>query len=131
MDTHSTPIDRHVSFEPIDPEPTNSVDPVGETRTLRFAIVPPIDVHDPTFLNKAIKRELANADPYDDNATLLRGADVTHSDELATYGTIRVDASTQDKVDRLPTELEAFVGQQINPLGHTALTFSYDLGTHA
>ncbi len=118
----ANPFERTVSFEAIDKKDRRPV----PYQVLRFAVEPPIQVHDPSFLDKAIQREVQPTGwkyffgdfPYVD------GVNVIYTDEQATHGTAKVHAAAnQGELHKLITT--AFT-KELNPLGNVALSFNFD-----
>jgi hypothetical protein len=105
-------IERTITFEPFIPLPTN-----GNYGSVRFRIEPPIDVHDPKFLENAVNRTPGNK--YANGAfDLVAGVDVTYSDPDSTHG--RIDMSRPAKPETFQRVMtEAFISELA--LGGTVL----------
>ena len=114
-------IERTVSFEAIDKEDKRPI----PYQILRLAIEPPIHVHDPAFLSKAIQREVRPTGwkYFFGDFPFIKALDVIYTDQEATHGTIEVHAAANEEVlhDLITT---AFT-KELNPLGNVALSFNF------
>lgn len=112
-------IERKVSFEQFD----NGNGWPGSYDIVRFAIEPPIDVHDPTFLDQAAWLEQQRDRwpvTFDERDYKVYA---TYSDEQATYGTVLVG---EYGCIRPESPLTKAFTRILNPLGNIALSFEFN-----
>jgi len=88
-------VDRKITFEPL-----LRGDSPNAMATVRFAIEPPINVHNADFLNDAVKD--LGWDNMSGDFPIIRIAKVNYSDEECTHGFVEVQAYTKpDKFKNL------------------------------
>jgi hypothetical protein len=114
-------IERKVSFEPIDRSDPSPV----PYQALRFIIEPPIQVHDPAFLDKALQSEVQATgwDYYFGGYPFVENVNVTFTDEYATHGAAVVHAGAEEGFETLVTKTFT---KALNPIGRTALSFDFN-----
>lgn len=100
-------------------------------QVLSFTIEPPLEIHDPSFLDKAVEREaVADKRRYTNGAfPYVTDVSLTFTDEYANHGTARIQTNTKREVPR--KLIETAFTKAIDPFGKGGLDFIFDASTAA
>jgi hypothetical protein len=115
-------IKRNISFEPIDKDAGDSY------QVLRFVVEPPVLVHDPDFLDKAVKKAAFKGESdytyWIGDFPMIEKVNLTHSDEQSTHGTAEVHRHSDET--KLHELIETAFSKALNPVGRAALNFDFE-----